>query len=82
MGSTCSQRDSVPFRPPAGLSKAARGPRPTHKRPARTAEQLSTLESSFQPRRSLAPEVRLSEVQVRPGGRLPAVPLALRFPRR
>lgn len=26
MGSTCSQRDSVPFRPPAGLSKAAPGP--------------------------------------------------------
>lgn len=68
--------DSVPFRPPPGLSKEADSTRPPRVRTAFTEEQVSTLESSFQhhrylgplERRRLAQKMRLSEVQVRPLG--------------
>lgn len=81
MGSTCSHVTSASLLPPPppGRSKAAAST-PAHGLPrlrtAFTAEQVSTLESSFQQRRYLCPverrwlaqKMRLSEVQVRPLG--------------
>ncbi|XP_039691854.1 homeobox protein VENTX [Pteropus medius] len=65
--------NSVSVRPPPGFSKGAHNPRPPRMRTAFAAEQLSTLESSFQHRRYLGPlerrtlaqKVRMSEVQIK-----------------
>lgn len=93
MGLSCSQMDSALFCPLPELSKEADSTRPPRVRTAFTAEQVSTLESSFQhqrylgplERRRLAQKMQLSEAQVRPlghaghivVGRWPVVPLTL-----